>query len=274
MRSVRHLRLTILLTLALVAIPGTALAAAAPPTILTAGFDVHDQLYATWSLAPGTTYRQVEFATLPVTDPDLPTFFVDGQFADYDSCRKPSCAAKTAYIGSYPLKRDRRFFVKVTARQGSDEASSAIWVIDETKPLVPGEAPLGEGDSNAPVAGKPFDGTGLIPPGVVPSASIKLLKAPKTIRGLLRQGVRARVTSSVAYSVETTLLDPRGIGEIIGLRSVGSATGGTRTVAAKVDEDARASLRGRKRARIRLEVVVTLPDGTRKMASRYFTVHR
>jgi hypothetical protein len=275
MRTVHRLLRAVLPALAVaVALPGTALAVT-PPTILTAGFDAHDQLYATWSLAPGTTFSQVEFSSLPVPDADLPTFFADSQFADYDACEgEADCRGETSYTGDYPLKRDRRYFVKVTAAAGDDEAISAIWVIDETKPVVPGSAPIGEGDSNAPVAGKPWDGASLLPPGVVASASIKLLKVPKTIHGLLSRGVRVRVTSSVAYSVQTTLIDRGGRRDIIGLRSVGSATGGTRTVTATVDGRNRASLRAHKRAHLRLEVEVMLPDGTRTLASRLLTFRR
>jgi hypothetical protein len=270
----RRLRRTLLLTLAAIAaVPGTALATT-PPTILTAGIDAQDRLYATWSLAPGTTYEQVEFATMPAADDLLPEFFVDDQFADYDSCDLPACASRTSYTSEEPIKRDRRYFVKVTAEQDDESAASAVWVIDETKPLVPGNAKSGDGKSNSPVAGKPFDGTGLFPPGVVPSASIKVLKAPKTIRGLVSQGVRVRVTSSVAYAAETVMYARGGNGGILGLRAIASATPGTRTFSATVDAKGRASLRRRARERIRLEVVVILPDGTRKKTTRFFTVRR
>jgi len=269
-----QLRLALLLTLvasaAIVAAPGAAFAVEAP-TILTTGFDARDQLYATWSLAPGTSFTHIEFATLPVADPELPEYFIDGQFAAYDYCRRASCGGKTSFTAEYPLKRDRRYFVKVTANVGRERATSAVWVIDETKPLIPGSAKVGDGDSNTPVAGKPFDGTGLLPPGVVPTASYKLSKAPKTIRGLLLKGVGMSVTCSVACSVETELSTPE---DIVGLRSVGFAAGGTHKLAARVDELDRPIVRRLKRARITLEVVITLLDGTRKKAHRKFTVHR
>ena len=118
----------------------------------------------------------------------------------------------------YPLERDRRYVVKVGAKAGEEYVTSAVWVIDETKPLIAGDADIGEGDSNAAVAGKPFDGTDLIPPGVVPSVPFELLKAPKTIRGLLRRGVGVRVTNSVAFAVMTDLSLPR---TLVGLQSVG-----------------------------------------------------
>jgi hypothetical protein len=271
----RRLGWTILLAIAAVlAVPGTALATA-PPTILTAGFDAQDQLYATWSLAPGTRYRQVEFASLPMRDAELPYYFADGQFAGYNSCRASGCGGKTSFTADYPVTRDRRYFAKVTAIAGQERATSAIWVIDETKPVVPGEAKVGEGDGNNPVAGTPFDIASFVPPGVVPGASITLLPAPKTIAGLLRRGVRVRATSSVAFVLTASLIDHGGQGADIGVSSLGVATGGTRTVVARVDDAAvRKALRHRLRARLRLDVVVVLPDDTLKRARRSFTVRR
>lgn len=272
MRTVRRLCSAILLTLvAVVANPGAALAVT-PPTILTAGFDVEDQLYVTWSLAPGTRLDRVEFATLPMPHAEFPFFFADGQFAGF--CSGQLCG-QTSFTVDYPVTRDRRYFVKVTAIAGKERATSAIWVIDETKPVVPGNAKVGEGDGNKPVAGRPFDIASFIPPGVVPRASITLLQAPKTIRGLLRRGVRARATSSVAFVLKATLVDHGGDGFNIGERSLGFATGGTRSVVAKIDDDeARKALPRRGQARMRLYVVVTLPDGTLKRTSRSYTFRR
>ena len=81
MRTQRRRCSAVLLTLAAVVALPSAAPAATPPTILTAGFDAQDQLYATWSLAPGTRYYFVMFATLPYADPFLPAFFLEGHFA-------------------------------------------------------------------------------------------------------------------------------------------------------------------------------------------------
>ncbi len=67
---------------------GMASAAAAPPTILTAGIDASDHLYATWRLGPATTYDHVGFATSPQPDPLQPGFFISSNVAAF-GCPMP-----------------------------------------------------------------------------------------------------------------------------------------------------------------------------------------
>ena len=90
--------------------------AADPPTLLTAGIDAQDRLYATWSVAPGTTFDFVTFATVPDPLPGDPTFFADNNFAGFCSSKSLSatCTA-TGRVADYPSPRDRRYFVKVSA---------------------------------------------------------------------------------------------------------------------------------------------------------------
>ena len=63
-------------------------AAAAEPQITAAGIDADDRLVATWTLASGTRFESVEFASSPILDDDLP-----GEFADLDSFAGYECAA-------------------------------------------------------------------------------------------------------------------------------------------------------------------------------------
>src|SRR3954452_21190949 len=130
----------------LLAAPPAALAAE-PPTILSAGIDAADHLYATWTLGPGTTFERAAFATSPQPDPFLAGFFLTDNLADAGCTGEAGCTATpqtTSYTSAYPIGRDRRYFVSVTATAGkTEQLVSAVWVIDEAKPLIAGDAPVG-----------------------------------------------------------------------------------------------------------------------------------
>ncbi len=205
----RNNRCAIALAVAAAALAAPAGALAAdPPTILTAGINASDQLYATYSVAPGTTFDFVTLATVPDPDPVLPSFFAEGNFAGFCSSTSPGegCSA-SAYAAGYPISRDRRYFAKVSAKvDGTTNTylESAIWVIDDAKPQIPGNA----GPGAIPPVGPAVAGHALAtttPPPPVGSATIKLLSAPKTINGLLLKGVRMRITCSVACSAFGTM---------------------------------------------------------------------
>lgn len=257
---------------AVLAAPGTALAAD-PPTILTAGIDVDDQLYATWSLAPGTTFDRVGFATVPTVS--SPGFFDIRHFAGFE-CADDFCDGKptsTSHTAGYPTARDRRYFVMVTAAAAGEETvSSAVWVIDDTKPVIPGVAPLGGLEStNVPVAGHPFDGASLLPPGVVSTGKVEVLKVPKTNHGLLVAGVRLRVTCSAACGFEAGI----SLGDTdLALKETGFASGVSRTFTLKPSGAARDRIRRRARSRIKISAAVTPLQGRARSVSRFFTVRR
>jgi hypothetical protein len=272
MRTTLRRAIVLLVAAAALTSPAAALAAE-PPTILTAGIDAEDRLYVTWSLAPGTAYDHAEFATVPTADGDLAEFFVDGNFADYN-CARTRCGgtpASTSYTGGYAVARDRRYFVKVVAKGGGAFATSAVWVIDDAKPVIPGDAPLVDEPSNMPVAGHPFDGASLLPAGLASTASLTVATPPKRVHALLVAGVRVRVTCSATCGFTGELSAG---GTIVGLVATGWATGGTRTVVVKPSGDERALLRRRPRTRFTLKSTVAPLEGKRRRQTRYFSVTR
>ncbi len=260
--------------------PASALAAD-PPTLLNAGIDAQDQLYSTWSLAPGTTFDFVTYATVPDPDPTIPDFFATGNFAGFCSDKSLSATCTTnAHVAQFPSPRDRRYFVKVSANvTGTDDfLTSSIWVIDDAKPQIPGDAPLGAIEpTNTPVAGHPI-GTAPPPPvapppppPAAPAAAIKLLTLPKTIGALLTKGVRLQVACNVTCSPfgRLTLGTPT-----IGTKTINLAGGGIRVLTIKPSAAGRKRLRGRPRARIKVAVAVSPTGGATKRFSRTFTVRR
>ncbi|MEA2221092.1 MAG: hypothetical protein QOJ35_3718 [Solirubrobacteraceae bacterium] len=261
---------------ATVAAPASALAAD-PPTILTAGVNAADNLYATWSVAPGTSFDFVTFSTVPDPDPSLPSFFAPGNFAGFcDSANASTTCTSTSYVAGYPVGRDRRYFVKVSAKVGDTTTylSSPIWVIDDAKPQIPGSAPDGASPpTNTPVAGHQLAGGTAPPPPppAAPRAALKLLTPPSTIATLLRKGVRVNVGCTVTCGTFGRLT--------LGSRTLGSKTlditgAGTGTLTVKLSAAGRRRLRGRSRARIKLTSAVSPFGGTTVKLTRSFTVHR
>jgi hypothetical protein len=263
-------------TAALVA-PAGALAVA-PPTILSAGVNANDQLYVTWAVAPGTTFDFVTLATVPDADPADPTFFASGNFAGFcdPMIASPTCTA-TGYVGAYGVSRDRRYFAKVSAQVTGTTTylPSAVWVIDDAKPQIPGEAGTGTIPATGPaVAGHPL-GTAAPPPPVAPppkpAAAIKLVSPPKTISGLLAKGVRVQVACSVTCSSfgRLTLGSPT-----IGTKTFTLVGGGIKTLVIKPSAKGRKRLRGRSKARIKVVASAAPFGGTTKKVTKSFTVRR
>jgi hypothetical protein len=93
-----------------------------------------------------------------------------------------------------------RYFVKVAAEPtaGPPHVTSAVWVIDEAKPLIPGFMPANEGPpSNRPVTGRSIEGA---PLPAVPVPTISLPALPRTIRGVLASGVRLRADARRSHA--------------------------------------------------------------------------
>jgi hypothetical protein len=291
--------------------PGLALAAD-PPTILSAGIDGADQLYATWSLGADTNFSHVDFSTVATPHPTLPEFFAEANFAAFDCAPPPdACTASptsTSFTDGFPAPRDRRYFVKVTAVANSapDALTSAIWVIDETKPVIAGDAPLGASPpSNSPVSGHPLqEGTSPAPPPAAPpapaaptaapappaappppspppppppprlvaSASITVLSLPKSIRAVVRSGVKLRVTCARAActAAGSLLLN----GQALVRKGASIPAGATRTLVLRPAGTRRSRLRKLSRARLRISATVTPAGGAPQRVSRLFTVRR
>ena len=162
MRSIRSCRAIVALAIAMLCSGDAAAAAAAgEPQFTAAGIDQQDRFVAAWTLAPGTSFDSIEFATSSLSDPASPGFFAGGNFADFE-CARPaegceSSRATTSYRATYPIARDRRYFARVTAKGGrGDWLSSPVWVIDETRPLIPGKPPS---KADGPGMASPHSGT-------------------------------------------------------------------------------------------------------------------
>ncbi|MEY2513262.1 MAG: hypothetical protein QOJ89_620 [bacterium] len=261
--------------------------AADPPTILTAGIDAQDQLYATWMLGLGTTYDHISFATSPDPDPVVPAFFQSANFAAFGCGVVPDCDAlptATSFRSGYPISRDRRYFVKVAAQVPGvigEFPTSAIWIIDETKPLIAGKAPVAEvAPSNSPATGRllapgvppaPPPAPPPPPPTVRPTARFTAQPLPKTFAALRLSGVRVsvRCTAACAASGSLTLK-----GVAIGRKSTNLSRAGTRTFTVKLSAFGRRRLAGRSRARLKIAAQAKPAGGVTLRASRNFTVVR
>ena len=279
----RGLRCAVALVAAATALgSGTALAAD-PPTILTAGIDAGDHLYVTWSLAAGTRYTSAGFASGPWPEPGLPFSFFAGNSAGESDCAPPPgiadgpCKAtptSTSFTSPRRTVRNRRYFVKVAAEPttgGPPHVTSAVWVIDEDRPLIPGFVPANEGaPTNRPATGHSIGGT---PLPAVPVPAISLPALPRTIHAVLASRVRLRVTcASFAGALEegTLSLDGR---ELAGETDFVSADR-SRTFVFRPSGAARTRLKRRSRAELKIRALVRTADGKAKRLSRSFTVRR
>ncbi|MEA2221093.1 MAG: hypothetical protein QOJ35_3719 [Solirubrobacteraceae bacterium] len=278
MRSRRALALA----LAATALGSGPAPAAEPPTILTAGIDAADHLYVTWSLAAGTTYADASFASGPWPEPGAPFAFFAGNATGGDDCVPPSgvtdgpCKASptaTSFTTPEPTARDRRYFVKVAAvpTGGPPRVTSAVWVIDEARPLMPGFVPAAEGPpTNSPATGRSLAGMAF---PAVPHPTISVPALPTTIRALLVTGVRVRVRcATFQCALEDGSLSLGGTS--IASESDFVAAGRTHTFVLRPRGAARTRLRGRTRARLRLRALVRTADGRARRITRSFTVRR
>ena len=260
---------------------GAALAADAP-IILTAGIDAGDHLYVTWSLAAGTTYASAGFATGPWPEPGLPSSFFAGNGAGDSDCAAPPGIAdglcegtptSTSFTSPRRAVRDRRYFVKVAAVPigGPPRVSSAVWVIDEAKPLIPGFVPANDGaPTNRPATARSIEGT---PLPAVPVPAISLPALPRTIRAVLASGVRLRVRcAKFGCALEEGTLSLNG--KELASESDFVSADRTRTFVVRPSGAARTPLKRRSRAILRIGALVRTPDGKAKRLSRSFAVRR
>jgi hypothetical protein len=261
---------------ALVACTAPSLAAAAgEPQITSAGIDETDRFVVTWTLAPGTTFDTIELSSSSIVDTLIPDTFADYDSASGFECAPPPevCEASptlTSYRESARVSRDRRYFVFVTAVRGDKRMRSATWVIDETKPLIPGKGKPSDTPTNTPVLGRPY-----VPPApeTVPAPGFSLLAPiPRTIGGFLRRGIRTRLTCPVfeCYAFVALELSRKGPTIVDGT----ARPDGRRTFVLRPSKVLRARLRGHSRARLQLSVDISQPGGKQTEIARSISLRR
>jgi hypothetical protein len=259
--------------LAACALP-TGAVAAGEPTITAAGIDATDHFVATWRLAPNTRFDTIEFSSTPIPSPLLPGAFA-GKNVIASECAPPpkTCAAPptlAAYRSSDRIARDRRYFVKVSALNSRGRPrTSAVWVIDERKPVLPGGGRPPSAATNSPVIGLPY-----VAPArsTIARPTLALVSRPKLIAGVVRFGVRARVRcpGTVCYAL---------VGLELGRRTLvfSDATikpDGSETFVLRPVPKRRAVLRRRTRATLRIRAEITQPGGKHTTLVRSVSVRR
>ena len=247
---------------ALVACASPAVAGAAgEPQITSAGIDASDRLYATWTLAPGTTFEGMDFSSSSILDELLDyAEFIDTESTAGFVCMPPpgfcdGTATQTTYRENDRVSRDRRYFVIVRAERGDETLASQVWVIDEAKPVLHGIGRASQTPTNTPVVGVPY-----VPPprNTVPAATFKLLApVPKTIAGFVSRGLRVRVTCPLFECYGAVLL-ALGRTEVFDFGTV--RPDGRRTFVVRANKALRARLRGRQRVRLRLTINISQPN--------------
>jgi hypothetical protein len=269
----------VLVTTALVAVASPSLASAAgEPQITSAGIDAQDRFYATWTLAPGTTFEGIDFSSGSILDPllDYSDFADIDNFADFECVPPPAfCDGKpgqTSYGQDLRVSRDRRYFVVVNAkRRGSDDSlTSAMWVIDESKPQIPGSGEVADPATNTPAIGVPY----VVPaPETIPAPAFTLpAPTPRTIAGFLQRGIRARVTCPLFECYAEVALEFSGSN--LAFTSGSARPGGRRTFVLRPSKAQRAKLRRRSRIRVRLVAEVGQPGNKRTELVRTVTLRR
>jgi len=273
MRSIRSCRAIVALAIAMLCSGDAAAAVAAgEPQFTAAGIDPQDRFVAAWTLAPGTSFDSIEFATSSLSDPASPGFFAGGNFADF-GCVRPaegceSSPAATSYRAPYAIARDRRYFARVSAKGGRGVwLSSPVWVIDETRPLIPGRPPSKAGGPGMGVAAlghlfRPPPPETLRPPKLQ-------LRAPKSIGAYARRGVHVKLTcpdSDCFVQLRVRLGQAT-----LTARNYTLAPGRPETYDMRPEGP---HLRHRRSARVRFLAVIFQPGAKKTRIARSFTVRR
>jgi hypothetical protein len=250
--------------------------AAGEPQIVAAGIDPTDRFVVTWRLEPDTTFGFLEFSSVPILSPFVPGSFA-GRNVVGSVCAPPpaqSCPAPlslSAFRAPDPVSRDRRYFVRVNARKAgrTRPLSSGIWVIDESKPQLTGGGRPAAAPTNTAVLGLPY-----VPPGrqTIPAPRLTLLKPPRTIAAVLRNGVGAQVRcpAVVCYVVVALKL---GKTTLVFTDATARADARQRVVL-RPRPAGRARLMRRTRARLDVVAEVRQPGGKRTQISRSLRVRR
>jgi hypothetical protein len=269
----RAMVLLVTATFAACAAPCVA-SAAGEPQIVSAGIDAQDRFVATWQLAPGTTLEFVQFSTAPIADDAQSEFLLLMNDADFECAGDSDCDLSvnaTTYRSRDPVPRDRRYYVRVDARNADgDYPVSAMWVIDDGKPLVPGSGYGHDGPvTNTPVVGHLYTPPA---PGTLPRPTIRLLTTPKTISGVLRRGIRARVTCP---AIECYGLMQVSLGSAeLASDEVTLLPDHSATLVLRPSGSSRTKLRRRSRARLRITTMTVQPGGATTHSARSIVVRR
>jgi hypothetical protein len=276
MKSFRFQAASVTLTFAAIvacAVPAPA-AAAGEPQITVAGIDSTDRFAIAWQLAPNTKFDDVYIATTSIPDPLLPEVFAGETFVDFEcarpakDCRLPATA--TSWRSTRRGSRDRRYYVKVNAIDAKGESrTSPIWVIDDAKPIIPGRPKASQTATNMPALGHLFSP----PPAVsIPTTTLALLSPPKTIDGVLRSGIRARLSCPVAecFGQFELKLGSRQLT----LVEASIRPDGSRSVVLRPRGNRRRELRKRSAARLYVRTLVLQPGGKRTRLTRSLSVKR
>jgi hypothetical protein len=248
--------------------------AAGEPQIVTTGIDATDRFVVTWRLEPETTFEFLEFSSVAISNPFVPGSFAGRNvIASLCAIPKDGCAAPptiTAYRFPDRVARDRRYYVRVNARRGSRAPlSSQTWVIDPTKPLLPGGGRPPADPTNNPAVGEPYKPPA---PGSIPAPRLTLQSPPKTIARLIRDGVRAHIDcpAFVCYAIVALQLGT----QVLVFSDTTARPGVRETFVLRPRPARRALLRRRKRARVTVTADVSQPGGKRTLRARRFTVRR
>ena len=241
---------------------------------MSAGIDATDRFVVSWRLEPETAFDFLEFSSVAISSPFLPGSFA-GRNVVASACAAPArgCTADPSvatFRAPEPVSRDRRYFVKVNARRpGRGPLSSGVWVIDPAKPQLTGGGRPPVAPTNTPVNGEPY-----VPPARrrIPAPRLTLVKPPRTIAGLLRDGVRAHVNCPefVCYVVIALKL-----GKATLVFSDATARAGERrTFVLRPRPAGRPRLKRRSRARLEVLADVLHPGDKRTQVFRRFSVRR
>jgi len=276
MTSLPRCAATVAVALAAVAAyPANSVAAAVgEPQITIAGIDSTDRFGIGWQLPPGTKFDAVYVATTSIPDPLLPRFFAGETFVDFEcarpakDCRLPASA--TSWRSTQRASRDRRYYVKVNAIDAKGESrTSPVWVIDDTKPVIPGRPKASQTLTNMLALGHPFT---LPSAATISAPTLTLLSPPKTIDGVLRSGIRARLTCPAAecfgqfeLKLGTTLFTTV---------EASIRPDGRQTVLLRPRGKRRTQLRARTTARLFIRTLVLQPGGKRTRLARRINVTR
>lgn len=255
------------------AVPAPA-AAVGEPQIIVAGIDSTDRFGVAWQLAPNTKFDGVYVATTSIPDPLLPEFFAGETFVDFgcarpaEDCRLPASA--TSWRSTRRGSRDRRYYVKVNAIDAKGESrTSPVWVIDDTKPIIPGRPKASQAPTNMPADGHLFSP----PPAFsIPTPTLDLLSPPKTIDGVLRNGIRARLSCPAAecFGQFELKLGSRQLTMV----EASIRPDGSRSVVLRPRGNRRRELRTRSATRLYIRTLVLQPGAKRTRLTRSLSVRR
>ena len=244
------------------------------PQILAVAIDETDRLAVSWKLELGTTFDFLEFSSIPMSNPFIPGAFANRNIVAStcvqpgDGCLAPPSLA--AFRSTDRVARDRRYYVKVNARQaGRGPLSSPIWVVDERKPMLPGGGRPSDTPTGKPVFGQPYTAP---PRDAIPAPRLRLPRAPTKIATVLRRGVRAqlRCPKFVCYAIVGLQLGKR----TLVFSDTTARASAVATFVLRPRPNVQGLLQRRRRARLQVFADFRSPGDKQTRLIRRFTVRR